>query len=96
VAEQEPPGLRTIDPSIPRPLEAIVARAMARSAAERFAGAGELSADVLRFLDGARVLAYPESILERGARVFARVRTLVALVAAYIVMRLLVLWMTGR
>jgi serine/threonine protein kinase len=96
VAEWTPPAPRTIDPSLPKPLEAIVARAMAKSPAERYPGAGEMSADVLRFLDGAAVEAYTESIFERGARVFARVRTLVALVAAYIVMRLLVLGMTGR
>jgi serine/threonine protein kinase len=96
VVEQAPPALRAIDPSIPRPLAAIVSRAMAKTSADRYRGAAELSADVLRFLDGGAVDAYSESILERGARVFARIRTLVALVAAYIVMRLLVLWMTGR
>jgi hypothetical protein len=96
VAERTPPAPRTIDPSIPKPLQAIVARAMAKSPGDRYRAAGELSADVLRFLDGAAVQAYSESILERVLRVFARVRTLAALIAAYIVMRLLVLWATGR
>jgi serine/threonine protein kinase len=96
ILEQSPPALRSIDPSIPRQLAAIVARAMAKPPADRYRGAGEMSADVLRFLDGAAVEAYAESIFERGLRVFARVRTLAALIAAYIVMRVIVLWLTGR
>jgi len=96
VVEEAPPALRSIDPSIPRPLAAIVARAMSKRQAERYPGAGDLSADVLRFLDGAAVEAYPESILERGGRILARTRTLAALIAAYIITRVAVLWLTGR
>jgi serine/threonine protein kinase len=96
VVEEEPPALRSIDPSIPRPLAAIVARAMSKRQADRYPGAGDLSADVLRFLDGAAVEAHPESILERGGRILARTRTLAALIAAYLITRVLVLWLTGR
>ncbi|HEV8122367.1 MAG TPA: serine/threonine-protein kinase [Candidatus Polarisedimenticolia bacterium] len=96
VIEAEPTALRAIDPSIPRPLQAIVARAMAKEKNDRYRGAGELSADVLRFLDGGSVAAYPETLYERGLRLFNRTRTLVALIAAYLAMRLLILWLTGR
>ena len=96
VIESDPVPLRTIDPSIPRPLQAIVARAMAKRPEDRYAGAADLSADVLRFLDGGPVAAYPESFYERGMRVFNRTRTLVGLIAAYLAMRLLILWLTGR
>jgi len=96
VIESEPPALRSIDPSIPRPLAAIAGKAMARRGEERYRAASDLSADVLRFLDGLAVDAYPESILERAGRLFARTRTLAALIAAYILMRLLILWLTGR
>jgi serine/threonine protein kinase len=96
VVEEAPPALRSIDPSIPRPLAAIVARGMSKRQVDRYPGAGDLSADVLRFLDGAAVEAYPESILERGGRILARTRTLAALIAAYIITRVLVLWLTGR
>jgi serine/threonine-protein kinase len=84
------------DGRVPRPLQAIVARAMAKRQSDRYATAGELSADVLRFLDGVPVAAYPESLFERGVRVFNRTRTLVGLIAAYLVMRVLILWLTGR
>jgi eukaryotic-like serine/threonine-protein kinase len=96
VAGSEPPALRTIDSGTPRPLQAIVARAMAKRQSDRYATAGDLSADVLRLLDGVPVAAYPESLYERGVRVFNRTRTLVALIAAYLAMRLVILWMTGR
>jgi serine/threonine protein kinase len=96
VIEAEPMTLRGIDASIPRPLQAIVLRAMAKKRDDRYPGAGDLSADILRFLDGGSVAAYPESLLERGWRVFNRTRTLVALIAAYLVMRLLILWLMGR
>ncbi|HET8946368.1 MAG TPA: serine/threonine-protein kinase [Candidatus Polarisedimenticolia bacterium] len=96
VIESEPPALRSIDPSIPRPLQAIAAKAMAKRSGERYRTAADLSADVLRFLDGLAVEAYPESIFERAGRLFARTRTLAALIAAYVLMRLLILWLTGR
>jgi eukaryotic-like serine/threonine-protein kinase len=96
VVESEPAPLRTLDPSVQRPLQAIVARAMAKRKSERYAAAGDLSADVLRFLDGSPVAAYPESLYERGLRIFSRTRTLIGIVAAYLVMRLLFLWLTGR
>ncbi len=96
VIESEPPSLRSVDASLPRPLGAIVAKAMAKRQDDRYASAGDLSADVLRFLDGLAVEAYPESVFERAGRLFTRTRTLVALIAAYVLMRLLILWLTGR
>ena len=96
VQEDEPADLRRQDPTIPRPLAAIVRRAMAKDPASRYASASDLSADVLRHLDGLAVSAYPESVVERGLRVLNRSRMLVALIATYIATRLLVLWFTGR
>ena len=96
VKEDEPADLRRQDPTIARPLAAIVRRAMAKDPASRYASAADLSADVLRHLDGLAVSAYPESVVERGLRVLNRSRMLVALIATYIVTRLLVLWFTGR
>ena len=96
VREDAPADLRRLDDTIPKPLAAIARRAMAKEAGARYAGAAELSADVLRHLDGLAVAAYPESVLERGLRVLSRTRTLAALIAAYLVARLLVLWFTGR
>ncbi|HZN02216.1 MAG TPA: serine/threonine-protein kinase [Candidatus Polarisedimenticolia bacterium] len=96
VREESPADLRRLDASIPKRLAAIVRRAMAKDPGARYAAASDLSADVLRHLDGLAVAAYPESFLERGLRVLSRTRTLAALIAAYIAMRLILLWFTGR
>ncbi len=82
------------DESMPRPLRAIVERAMAVDPSQRYATARELGDDVLRFLDGEPVSAYRENVLERMGRWLARNRVLVVLVVAYLVMRVIVFfWM---
>ena len=78
----------------PRALNAIVAKAKADDASARYPNAGALADDVLRHLDQKPVSAYRESIIERAGRWLTRHRALVALMAAYIVMRVIVfLWM---
>jgi serine/threonine protein kinase len=72
-------------------LDAIVARAMARVAVDRYASALELRDEVARYVDGERVLAHREGIGERAARLFVRHRTAILLVAAYLAMRIAVL-----
>jgi serine/threonine-protein kinase len=74
-----------------RPLRAIAARAMHDDPARRYADAGALADDVLRFLDGAPVSAYRENPLEVAGRWLGRHRALVALLLAYLVMRALIL-----
>ncbi len=76
---------------VPRPLQAIVQRAMAKDPRDRYADARELANDVLRFLDGEPVSAYRESVFERSGRWIARHRALLALLAAYLIMRAAVL-----
>ncbi len=95
-ARLAPPAPRRVDPSVPRPLEAVVARAMAVEPGDRYASVEELAADVARYLDGGRVLAHRESPWEKGARVFARYRTPILLVAAYLLARALVLLYSSR
>ena len=85
---------RRIEPSIPRPLEAVVARAMSADPAARYASAEDLAAEVARFLGGEPVQAYRERPWERAARIFARYRTPILLVAAYLLMRALLLLYT--
>ncbi len=77
--------------TVPRALEAIAARAMAIEPGERYGAAEDLAAEVARYLDGARVLAYREGPAEKAARIFARYRTPILLIAAYLVMRSLLL-----
>ncbi len=83
---------RSIAASVPRRLDAVCTKALAVDPADRYPDGGELAADVGRFLDGAAVAAYHEGLLERAWRFVGRHRLVLALVAAYVVMRLLVLF----
>jgi serine/threonine protein kinase len=83
---------RQLDRSIPRPLEAICLKALAVERGERYAGVTELSADVADFLAGRRVRAYPEGVLEIALRLSTKYRTVLALLLAYLLMRILFLF----
>jgi serine/threonine protein kinase len=80
----------------PRPLRAIAAKAMAPDRERRYPGAQALSADVARFTARLPVSAYRENVWERAIRLFVRFRTPILLVLAYLVMRSLLLFFTGR
>ena len=76
-----------------RPLAAIIAKAKNAENAMRYADATSMRNDVLRHLDGEPVSVYRESLVERIGRWSARNRVLLALVAAYLLMRAIVfLW----
>jgi serine/threonine protein kinase len=83
---------RSSDPSLPRALDAICMKALAENAADRYTGADELSADVSRYLSERSVTAYREGPLERAARVIWKYRTPLLLVAAYLVVRLVLIF----
>jgi eukaryotic-like serine/threonine-protein kinase len=80
--------------SIPRRLAAVLAKATAP--ADRYASARDLADDLLRFLDGQPVVAYPENIFDAVLRWLDRNRALIAIVAAYLVMRVIVLLFAHR
>ena len=81
---------------VPKRLRAIWRKAASSDRSTRYATVLELSADVERFLAAEPVLAYRETVLERLGRVAARHQTLVLLVAAYLVMRILLFFFTRR
>jgi serine/threonine-protein kinase len=80
---------------LPRRLRAIGAKALAADPIERYADAGTLAADLARFRAGRPVAAHPESWLERTGRSIWTYRAAVGLVLAYLVMRIVVAWLTG-
>ncbi len=89
------PGIvppRELDPELPRPLEAICLKALALEPDRRYAGASELASDVSSFLEGERVAAYPEGLLGRVRRFSSRYRTPIVLLLAYVVMRVVLLF----
>ena len=54
---EQPPPLRDLNPTVPPALEAIVAKAMAKSADLRYQSAADLRTDLQRFADGRPVAA---------------------------------------
>jgi serine/threonine protein kinase len=78
------------DRRVTRRLRAIVTRCLAPRAADRYANAGEVSADLVRYRGGQAVAAYPETVFDRAGRFFTTYRTFILIVAAYIVMRAIV------
>jgi serine/threonine-protein kinase len=52
-----PPPLRDLNPTVPPPLEAVIAKAMAKSPELRYQGASDLRADLQRFAEGRPVTA---------------------------------------
>ena len=78
VRDAEPPPPREVARDVPRPLEAVCLRAMAKDRDDRYPAAADLARDLERFLDGEPVSAYRERPAERFARWSRRHRTLVA------------------
>ncbi|MFN8572067.1 MAG: serine/threonine-protein kinase [Gemmatimonadaceae bacterium] len=78
-----------------RSLTAIVERATAPEPGMRYATVNELADDVRRWLDGEAVSAYREGPLERMARFYQRNKTLILLLAAYAVVRVVILLWRG-
>jgi serine/threonine protein kinase len=77
-------------------LEAICTMASAATPAERYPNVQELALDVSRYLDGLAVGAHRESIFEKAGRLYRRYRFFILLIAAYLVMRVLILLFMHR
>jgi serine/threonine protein kinase len=77
-------------------LEAICAKASAEKPGSRYATVQDLALDVSRYLDGLAVAAHRESIFEQVARVYRRYRFFILLIAAYLLMRLILLLVLKR
>jgi tetratricopeptide (TPR) repeat protein len=68
VLERRPPRLRSLRAEVPRPLEAIVGKAMDREPALRYGSAAEFAEDLERFVRGERVQARLPGPLGRAWR----------------------------
>jgi eukaryotic-like serine/threonine-protein kinase len=84
----EPTPPRRIDPTIPRALETVVLKAMAKESSARYATAREFADDLLRFLADTPVLARPQSPLDRAAKWARRHRTALGAAAIALVLTL--------
>jgi eukaryotic-like serine/threonine-protein kinase len=80
----------------PRPLRAIIQRAMAADPGNRYTDVTALARDVAAFRAGDPVSAYRENLFERARRLAVRHSTPILLVLAYLLMRLTFLAVFGR
>ena len=85
-----------VGPEAAPPLEAIARKATAVDPAARYPDVATLSADVARFLDGAAVSAYSESLYRRALRIARRHRIALGIVVAYLAGRTAIWIATGR
>ena len=81
---------------IDKSLASICAKATAASPGERYSNVSELALDVSRYLDGLAVAAHRESIFEKLGRFYRRYRFFILLIAAYLLMRVLILLFMHR
>ncbi len=72
ISRYPPPSPRRINPNVPRPLSAIVVKAMAEKPEDRYATAGEMAEDLRRFLRHAPVKARRGVWVERVVKAYRR------------------------
>jgi serine/threonine protein kinase len=84
------------DRALDKSLEAICAKATAADPKARYAKVTELAADVSRFLDGLPVSARQETFFDKAARFYRRHSVAILLIAAYLVMRVILLLVSHR
>lgn len=78
ILEADFPRLRSVAPEVPVGLETVILKAMAFEPADRYPTAGDMAADLRRFLDGVPVLARRPGPLVKGRRWVTRHRRTVA------------------
>jgi serine/threonine protein kinase/WD40 repeat protein/tetratricopeptide (TPR) repeat protein len=81
IAHEEPPRPRQVDRSIPRDLETIVLKAIAKEPGRRYQTAAELAEDLGRFLAGEPVRARRIGLWERAVKWIKRRPAVAALLA---------------
>jgi eukaryotic-like serine/threonine-protein kinase len=86
ILHHDPPPPRQLDPAIPRDMETIVLKAIAREPAQRYATAGELAEDLHRFLDDRTILARRQNSAERLARWCRRNPAVASLLATIVLL----------
>jgi WD40 repeat protein/tRNA A-37 threonylcarbamoyl transferase component Bud32 len=85
VLHDEPKPPRRLNDRIPRDLETICLKAMAKEPAKRYATARELAEDLGRFLGGESIRARPVGRIERAARWARRKPATAGLIAAVVI-----------
>jgi eukaryotic-like serine/threonine-protein kinase len=96
LAETSPGGLSETNRRSDKSLDAICQKAMAANPQDRYASVIQLAADVSRHLDGLPVSARKETFADQAARFYRRHTVAILLIAAYLVMRAVLLLVLHR
>ncbi len=91
ILEDEPRPLRQCDRSIPVELETIVMKSVAKLPADRYATAGEMAADLRRFLDEKPILARRPSLVDRSRKWLRRHPSVVGATVLFLIFGVIVL-----
>ena len=86
ISSDEPARPRTVDAPIPRDLETIVLKAIAKDPARRYQNANEMAEDLRRFVDGEPIKAQTDELVGPSARLWSRRNP--ALAGLYVVLLL--------
>ena len=84
VTETAPSSLRSFDATVPRDLEVICLKCLAKEPEARYSSAAALADDLERWLEGRTILARPSTAFERAWRWAKRNRALAAMSVALI------------
>jgi len=87
---------RKIDPKLSRAIEAICLKSMSTNPNDRYDNANLLGEDIVRFLDGQPVSAYPENVFEKANRWVGNNRFVLYLILTYLVMRFILFLLIRR
>ena len=91
-----PPGFPEHGVPINKSLEAVCAKGLAANPASRYAHVTELAEDVSRYLDGLPVTARKETLPDKAARFYRRHNVAILLIAAYLLVRVVILLISRR
>ena len=91
IMEDEPTPLRRLAPQIPRDLETIVHRTLAKNPNNRYPSAGEFAADLERFLADKPILARRPSVVQSIRRWMRKHQTVAVAGAAALVVAVVIL-----
>jgi serine/threonine protein kinase len=80
---------RSLRPDLPRDLEALLIKALAKNPADRYATAGELADEIRRYLDGEPLLAQPQTAVYVLKKKILKHKGKFLLAAAFVVLSLI-------